>query len=291
VAIRGTDHYLDNLTALDFSLQDLKPGGGLAQDEVTATMGRVHSGYKSHWLAIEEQLQSVIAASKNINDTTPIVFVGHSLGGAVACIGAVQFQMRFPQRLVGVVSIGGPRAGNARFAKYLGDESGIPSSHLVNTWDVIPCLPSTVSSYEHPAGKHTSWFKFATGDKDVNVQHALTENPHDAGCRAVTCILTLSACCCCFCNSPIHHHRTVTYYQASVMKGPADPLYTGAATAHTFAQGTGQSMGGSKGAAAAAGAVAAPPAGQPANASAVAAAETKDTDTAIDDSAGAGESK
>ncbi len=247
-------------------------------------MGQVHSGYKSHWLAIEEQLQSVMSASKNITDSTPVVFVGHSLGGAVASIAAVQYQMAFPQRLVGLVAVGAPRAGNARFAQYLGDESGIPSSHLVNTWDVIPCLPSTISTYQHPGGKHTSWFKFATGDKDVHIKHAPEHNPHDAGCRAITCILMLSCCCCCCMNSPIHHHRTSTYYSASVMKGPADPLYNGTATAHTFAEGKGASMGASKGAATG-------PHGDEPTAPAVAPAEGKDSDAAIDDSAAAGESK
>ncbi len=81
----------------------------------------------------------------------------------------------------------------------------------------------------------------------------------------------------------MHHHRTATYYSASVMKGPADPLYTGPPTAHTFAAGKGQSMGASKGAAA----PAAPPAGEPA----VAPADGMDEEREIDDSASVSESK
>lgn len=286
VAVRGTDHYLDNLTSLDFSLDELAAGGGLAQDEVTAAMGRVHSGYKAHWMAIQEQLQTVLSASKVITDATPIVFVGHSLGGAVAAIGAVHFQMAFPQRLVGLVTVGAPRAGDVRFAEYLGAESGIPSSHLVNDWDVIPCLPGMVSEYSHPKGQHTSWYKFESGDPNVTTKHAPSENPHTAGCCTVACILTSSVLCCCCCNSPVHHHRAATYYTASVMKGPADPLYTGPATAHTFAAGKGQGVGASKGAAA----PPAPSGGEP-NASAVAAAETMDEKREIDDTSEASESK
>ena len=47
-----------------------------------------------------------------------IVVCGHSLGGALATLAAVQFGREFPDAIITCVSFGSPRVGNGEFCEY-----------------------------------------------------------------------------------------------------------------------------------------------------------------------------
>jgi pimeloyl-ACP methyl ester carboxylesterase len=68
--------------------------------------GLVHAGFAAAYLAIHDRLAELLAAPPD-----RLVFVGHSLGAAVATLAASMFQERQPT----LVTFGSPRVGDADF--------------------------------------------------------------------------------------------------------------------------------------------------------------------------------
>lgn len=135
VAFTGTDD-LDDVRA------DIR--GGL----VKHTVGRVHAGFLGYLLQIWGRIRSAL-----LQIDKPVVFCGHSLGGAAACIAALDW---VHSGLVcdRLVTFGQPRVGDRKFAAGI-EESGIEHIRYVCCADVVSRLPRVgiwplpVASYRH----------------------------------------------------------------------------------------------------------------------------------------------
>jgi predicted lipase len=77
----------------------------------------VHSGfYNSYNTLVEQSMeQYIIAAVKNHPDY-PVVFTGHSLGGALANLFAINFRQKQPRKYVKLYTFGQPRVSNEYYA-------------------------------------------------------------------------------------------------------------------------------------------------------------------------------
>jgi triacylglycerol lipase len=116
VVFRGTTGHVSNWRInFDIALSPWPAGGA------------VHRGFKSiimtHWDAIDKTLQRI----KN-----PLLFTGHSLGGALAVLTA---SLRPAQS---VYTFGAPRCGNAAFVKAV---SPLPIFNVINPNDIVAELP------------------------------------------------------------------------------------------------------------------------------------------------------
>ena len=104
---------------------------------IAETAGRVHRGFKREvddlWPRLEQAL---------VNNTRPLWFTGHSLGGAMATICAGRCQLSYIQSNPrALYTYGSPRVGNRRYVNYV----HIEAYRWVNNNDIVTRVPPCVA--------------------------------------------------------------------------------------------------------------------------------------------------
>ena len=96
----------------------------------------VHSGFIGQYTSLRDQLFELLE-----DHTGPIVFTGHSLGGALATIGALDFALHKDQQIT-CCTFGRPRVGDKKFVALFDREVSI-STRCVYKKDPVTFVPST----------------------------------------------------------------------------------------------------------------------------------------------------
>lgn len=120
---------------------------------------KLHTGFFNAW---REMANGAIGAVRDSLDAHPdyaVVATGHSLGGAVAAIGAAY--MRAEGIPVDVYTYGAPRAGNDYFANFA---TGQPGSdfRITHGSDPVSRLPPITLGYRHTTPEY--WFNGGNSD-------------------------------------------------------------------------------------------------------------------------------
>ena len=106
------------------------------------TGAQVHQGFSEAYQSVRE---SVIEAVKK----TPhkrVICTGHSLGGALAVLCALDIQCNVPGKTVSCYTYGAPKVGNNKFATTC--QKQIPEMfRFVNGADIVPSIPP--GAFEH----------------------------------------------------------------------------------------------------------------------------------------------
>lgn len=169
VAFRGT--YSVTNTVVDLSTKPQKyvpypsPDDGGEQPDVPAhrcTNCTVHSGFLESWrVAREEVIPQLFELHEKYPDY-PIHLVGHSLGGAVACLAALELRVSLGWKDVVVTTFGEPRIGNEPLSRFVdavfeldGDKDLEERSYrrLTHENDPVPLLPLEEWGYRSHAGE------------------------------------------------------------------------------------------------------------------------------------------
>jgi len=119
----------------------------------------VHQGFYKSWISLKPQVMSAISqglASCNCKDIT---FAGHSLGGGMAVLAAMDYYRQTGIK-PNVTTLGCPRVGNKAFASYFNSTLGAMSTRMVNKADIVPHIPLTSEGYSHERTEY--WFKNGT---------------------------------------------------------------------------------------------------------------------------------
>ena len=97
----------------------------------------VHAGFMTSWRNARSAMISKLSDTLTRYPDYQLVLVGHSLGGAVAALAGLEFQIRGwkPQ----VTTFGEPRIGNKELARYIDQKFSLPSSSLST-----PSIPSSL---------------------------------------------------------------------------------------------------------------------------------------------------
>ncbi|MEO0433438.1 MAG: lipase family protein [Cyanobacteria bacterium J06656_5] len=153
VIFRGSDADRDWLTNLDFSRWSAVTDAVLDDKQLdypdvygTSSSGvKMHSGFTKAYLAARSEIHSIVGKST----MTRWVITGHSLGGALAKLCAVDLQYNFaPKISVKVYAFGSPRVGNKAFAESYNRR--VPDTwRFVNGNDVVSGLPRRWQQYRH----------------------------------------------------------------------------------------------------------------------------------------------
>jgi len=106
---------------------------------------KMHQGFIKAYLSIRDEIHAHVEKS----ETTQYRITGHSLGGAIAALCAVDLQYNFGQEIaLEVYTFGAPRVGNGAFADSYNQR--VPDTwRFVNGWDAVVGLPAPWQGYRH----------------------------------------------------------------------------------------------------------------------------------------------
>jgi predicted lipase len=103
---------------------------------------RVHKGFLEIFESIPPKTwKSLHPELHQVPLSTPIYFVGHSLGGALASFAALKFKLQHRKRNVHLVMINSPRIGNCAFAHFIETALKTPIVRWVQNQDVLAQVP------------------------------------------------------------------------------------------------------------------------------------------------------
>lgn len=143
IGFRGSEEtgLWDWITDLKF-IQQVYPYGEKKDSQI-----RVHNGFISAYKSVREAIHTQVKQTKHPR----VICTGHSLGGALATLCALDVQYNFPDKQVSCYSYGSPKVGNDYFAKSYNER--VPHTYrFVNSADTVPELPP--GRYEHVGVLH-----------------------------------------------------------------------------------------------------------------------------------------
>lgn len=128
----------------------------------------VHSGFLEVYQGVRDSVESAVRESPG----RTLCIVGHSLGGALAQIAALDLCTNLPARSTHVLVFGSPRTGNPEFgARLAALPTLINMDTVVNTCDVVPNLPLAVQPIIKPPNEPAQYAHPTVGTK-----HSFTVN-------------------------------------------------------------------------------------------------------------------
>lgn len=154
---------------------------------------RIHSGFLVLWNAssMAATFKAGFGELLAKHPDGPTILLGHSMGGALAHLAALDLKIGFGLRDVRVVTFGSPRVGNAVFASFFGE-------HVSEAWrfthgrDIVPSVPPQLMGFRHVSRE--VWLVDVAGASGDPVQRVIVcddsgEDPtcHNSACRLGLC--------------------------------------------------------------------------------------------------------
>ena len=145
IAIRGTDGTLEWIHDVDFSLVPCPflAGGGHTEDGFTA----MYESLRTDAQPDSPRVVNALAKLAFPNPVTSVTICGHSLGGALATLLALDVAANTVFNDPAVYSYASPRTGDSLFANTY-DQVVKNSYRIVNRLDIVPALPPP-DDYQH----------------------------------------------------------------------------------------------------------------------------------------------
>ncbi|KAF4122579.1 Lipase (class 3) [Geosmithia morbida] len=170
VAFRGTLSITNTVVDLGTVPQEYvpypsPPGNG---DGPECTNCTVHMGFMQSWDMARRWVVPELIRLRTEHPDYPIHLAGHSLGGAVACLAALELRVSLGWDNVVVTTYGQPRVGNGGLARFIDRVFDLdhdarkpvdddPPSHqyrrVTHINDPVPVLPPDEWSYQSHAGE------------------------------------------------------------------------------------------------------------------------------------------
>jgi pimeloyl-ACP methyl ester carboxylesterase len=145
VSYRGTDSSSDVKRDLNAAHTRMTFGGN--PDKVA----KVHAGFKEDYLSSKESMEEAMRLASG-GEELPISFTGHSLGGAVAQLAALDYAAKSEEhakRVRGVYTYGAPRVFKHRRHVELYDQTiGHKTLHILVKGDIVPKVPPASARFQ-----------------------------------------------------------------------------------------------------------------------------------------------
>lgn len=140
LVFRGTDKSIDWINNLQFRQQIYPYGDGNSDVQF-------HRGFMSAYFAVRDQVLAAVEKAPQPN----LIITGHSLGGALATIAALDLQYNITsqrEQAIRVRTFGAPRVGNGALAESYNRR--VPdTTRFVFGWDIVTRVPRLWQGYRH----------------------------------------------------------------------------------------------------------------------------------------------
>lgn len=182
VAFRGTYSIANTVVDLSTVPQEYVPypdpgeGGGSKEHnkggEHRCTNCTVHMGFLESWKQARKLVLPVLQNARVQHPDYPVRVVGHSLGGAVACLAALELRLALGWEDVTVTTFGEPQAGNQGFVEFVDAVFGLDDAadgadvvkagyrgkgksyrRVTHVGDPVPLLPLSEWGYRSHGGE------------------------------------------------------------------------------------------------------------------------------------------
>lgn len=111
---------------------------------------KVHEGFLATWQSVQTQVRSAVDSMIAAHPSAALRVTGHSLGGAVAQLCALDLAVTQGARPTSLTTFGQPRTGNEEFTAYFESTlSGLPVWRLTHRKDPVPHLPLEAMGFHH----------------------------------------------------------------------------------------------------------------------------------------------
>ncbi|KLO08038.1 alpha/beta-hydrolase [Schizopora paradoxa] len=165
VAYRGSLQLQDFLTDADFAQTQFSTPG-LSSGQVNGVF--VHQGFLVALNSVASLVTSAVAQQLDEHPNYTLIATGHSLGSALASLGAVSLAANFPGHPMKLYTFGQPRTGNPAYAALAESLIGVENIfRAVHTTDIVPLVPPQILGYQHHA---TQYWNFADPSVTTNVK-------------------------------------------------------------------------------------------------------------------------
>ncbi|RKU43438.1 hypothetical protein DL546_005897 [Coniochaeta pulveracea] len=112
---------------------------------------QVHDGFAAAWAEISSSVLSGVKAARAAHPSYKIISTGHSLGGAIATLGAAS--LRQSGYAVDLYTYGSPRVGNDAFTNFVTAQPGL-EVRVTHLDDPVPRLPPLLFGYRHTSPEY-----------------------------------------------------------------------------------------------------------------------------------------
>lgn len=146
----------------------------------------MHTGFLEAWLNTRRLVVPRLKTLRERHPSLAIHLVGHSFGGAIACLAALEFRVSLGWKDVVVTTFGQPHVGNYQLARFIDaafglDDDADPESqryrHVTHVNDPAPFIPWDEWGYGSHAseifiskpgiGSSSEDLRMCVGDKDA----------------------------------------------------------------------------------------------------------------------------
>jgi len=115
----------------------------------------VHDGFYHAYMGLHTQIISAVSRLTSKYPSLPVIITGHSLGGALATLAAIDLVETFKSSKFYVWNYGSPRVGNDIFANHVKQNVGY-TWRTTNQKDIVPHVPPRLLGFQHVATE--VWF-------------------------------------------------------------------------------------------------------------------------------------
>lgn len=157
IVFRGSEKQTDWDTNFDFEQEVVEFRQEVIQEQIvqereqvypykggSQSGAKMHRGFAEAYLSVRPQIHNYLKS----NPTQNVTVTGHSLGGALATLCAVDIQYNFANLAIEIYTFGAPRVGNDGFRESFNRR--VPNSYrLIYGMDIVPALPRTWQGYRH----------------------------------------------------------------------------------------------------------------------------------------------
>jgi len=135
IMFRGSDSIIDWIRNFIFFKQVIPYDG--TNPEI-----KVHAGFLKSYKSVREFVHKIVKES----NVKKIIIFGHSMGGAVSALAALDIQYNFSDKEIGCFTIGTPKIGNESFKKSF--ERRLPDYKTASYGDdIVPQIPPKFFGY------------------------------------------------------------------------------------------------------------------------------------------------